>query len=102
MQGNKGKVQQAKGNLPVLDIVGREKRTEGTAAAMAEAGKKTKKAGRKAKRPAQQQKQQQGHYADPMSPIASTPMKRQRTKSAGASRVVGVDWWGERDVVPDW
>jgi hypothetical protein len=61
---------------------------------MTESEKKARRAGRKAKRAAAQQKQKQkqpqtkpqGHYADPMSPIASTPMKRQRTKSTGASR----------------
>lgn len=31
-----------------------------------------------------------GHYADPLSPIASTPLKRQRTKSAGASGGAGL------------
>lgn len=30
---------------------------------------------------------QHGHYADPLSPIASTPMKRQHTKSAGTPTI---------------
>ncbi|RLN58588.1 hypothetical protein BBJ29_005493 [Phytophthora kernoviae] len=61
-----------------------------------EAGRKV---GRKAKRQRkprsrnkssqkQQTKQQQGHYADPLSPIASTPMKRQRTKAAENSKSI--------------
>ncbi|KAG7396254.1 CTD small phosphatase-like protein 2 [Phytophthora boehmeriae] len=36
----------------------------------------------------QQPEQQQGHYADPLSPIASTPMKRQRTKAAESSKSI--------------
>ncbi|RLN91312.1 hypothetical protein BBJ28_00013269 [Nothophytophthora sp. Chile5] len=63
----------------------------GAKKASAEAARKV---GRKAKRQLQKQKQklrkqqdkQQGHYADPMSPIASTPMKRQRTKAAENSK----------------
>lgn len=30
-----------------------------------------------------------GHYADPMSPIASTPMKRQRIRNPGETRSYG-------------
>lgn len=49
---------------------------------MAEAEKKKKQqGGHLAKRPAATT--QHGHYADPLSPIASTPLKRQRINSAG-------------------
>lgn len=47
-----------------------------------ETSRKRKRQRRKNRKP-KQQSPQQGHYADPLSPIASTPMKRQHTKAAG-------------------
>ncbi|KAG2761837.1 hypothetical protein JG687_00002368 [Phytophthora cactorum] len=50
-----------------------------------DASRKRKRQRRK-NRKSKQQSPQQGHYADPLSPIASTPMKRQHTKAAENSK----------------
>ena len=56
---------------------------------MAEAHAAAHDASRKRKRRKNRKHKQQpllqGHYVDPLSPIASTPMKRQRAKAAAAA-----------------
>jgi hypothetical protein len=54
---------------------------------MDDPARKRKRQRRKHRRNKQQSPPtQQGHYADPLSPIASTPMKKQHTKAAGAKQ----------------
>ena len=50
----------------------------------------SRKRKRRKNRKNKQQPLLQGYYVDPRSPIASTPMKRQRTKAAGTAQVAAV------------
>ncbi|POM70209.1 Nuclear LIM factor interactor-interacting protein hyphal form, partial [Phytophthora palmivora] len=53
---------------------------------MADANDRKRKRQRRKNRKPKQLLPQQGHYADPLSPIASTPLKRQHTKAAENSK----------------